>query len=89
MSQHAALSEGRVAVIMEAVSGIGLAAATRFAAMGLQVCIADIDGAGVHRRQGDRHNPVTHDPTRRRVGKFAKLGFICVLAPGPEMQDAV
>jgi NAD(P)-dependent dehydrogenase (short-subunit alcohol dehydrogenase family) len=41
MSQHAALSEGRVAVIMGAVSGIGLAAATRFAAMGLQVCIAD------------------------------------------------
>jgi NAD(P)-dependent dehydrogenase (short-subunit alcohol dehydrogenase family) len=33
MSQHAALSEGRVAVITGAASGIGLAAATRFAAV--------------------------------------------------------
>lgn len=42
MKPHPALAEGRVAVITGAASGIGLAAATRFAAMGLRVCLADI-----------------------------------------------
>lgn len=39
---HPALSAGSVAVITGGASGIGLAAATRFAAMGLKVCIADL-----------------------------------------------
>jgi len=39
MAQHPALTEGRVAVITGAASGIGLAAAKRFAAMGLRVCL--------------------------------------------------
>jgi NAD(P)-dependent dehydrogenase (short-subunit alcohol dehydrogenase family) len=42
MSQHPALTEGRVAVITGAASGIGLAAATRLAALGLRVCLADL-----------------------------------------------
>jgi len=42
MPQHPALSEGRVAVITGGASGIGLAAAKRFAAMGLRVCLADL-----------------------------------------------
>ena len=41
MTTHPALTEGRVAVITGASSGIGLAAARRFAAMGLKVCLAD------------------------------------------------
>ena len=41
MSTHPALVEGRVAVVTGAASGIGLAAAKRFAAMGLKVCMAD------------------------------------------------
>ena len=41
MSNHPALAAGRVAVITGAGNGIGRAAARRFAAMGLRVCLAD------------------------------------------------
>jgi NAD(P)-dependent dehydrogenase (short-subunit alcohol dehydrogenase family) len=44
MAQHPALTEGRVAVITGAASGIGLAAAKRFAALGMRVCAADLGG---------------------------------------------
>ena len=44
MDQHPALTEGRVAVITGAASGIGLASAKRFAAMGMRVCAADLGG---------------------------------------------
>ncbi|HEV7877753.1 SDR family NAD(P)-dependent oxidoreductase [Bradyrhizobium sp.] len=40
--QHPALSPDNVAVITGGASGIGLAAAIRFARMGLRVCIADV-----------------------------------------------
>jgi NAD(P)-dependent dehydrogenase (short-subunit alcohol dehydrogenase family) len=43
MTHHPALTEGRVAVITGAASGIGLAAATRFAALGMRVCLADLN----------------------------------------------
>ena len=42
MTTHPALTEGRVAVITGASSGIGLAAARRFATMGMRVCLADL-----------------------------------------------
>jgi NAD(P)-dependent dehydrogenase (short-subunit alcohol dehydrogenase family) len=47
MAEHPALTEGRVAVITGAASGIGLAAAKRFAAMGLRVCLADLGGGAL------------------------------------------
>ena len=40
---HPALTPGSVAVVTGGASGIGLAAASRFARMGLQVCIADLE----------------------------------------------
>ena len=41
MGLHPALSPGRVAVITGAASGIGLAAARKFAGLGMKVCMAD------------------------------------------------
>lgn len=41
---HAVLTRGRVAVITGAALGIGRAAARRFAAMGMKVCLADLPG---------------------------------------------
>ena len=43
MSSHPAISAGRTAVITGAASGVGLAAARRFSAMGLNVVMADRD----------------------------------------------
>jgi NAD(P)-dependent dehydrogenase (short-subunit alcohol dehydrogenase family) len=42
MPQHPALVEGRSAVITGGASGIGLAAAKRFAALGMKICLADV-----------------------------------------------
>jgi NAD(P)-dependent dehydrogenase (short-subunit alcohol dehydrogenase family) len=44
-NRHPALAPGKVAVVTGAASGIGLAAARRFAALGLRVCVADRDAA--------------------------------------------
>ena len=41
---HPAMSPNNVAVITGGASGLGLAAATRFAAFGMKVCIADLGG---------------------------------------------
>jgi NAD(P)-dependent dehydrogenase (short-subunit alcohol dehydrogenase family) len=49
MSAHPALTAGRVAVISGAASGIGLAAARRFASMGLKVCLADLEAEALER----------------------------------------
>ncbi len=45
--QHPAIASGRVAVITGAASGIGLAAAERFATLGLKLLLADVDAAGL------------------------------------------
>lgn len=47
MAAHSALSPGRVAVITGGASGIGLAAATRFARLGLKIAIADLERAAL------------------------------------------
>jgi NAD(P)-dependent dehydrogenase (short-subunit alcohol dehydrogenase family) len=42
MPQHPAMAEGRAAVITGGASGIGFAAAKRFAALGMKICLADL-----------------------------------------------
>jgi NAD(P)-dependent dehydrogenase (short-subunit alcohol dehydrogenase family) len=42
MPQHTALTSGRTAVITGGASGIGLAAAKRFASLGMRLCLADL-----------------------------------------------
>jgi len=49
MTTHPAIATGRVAVITGGASGIGLAAAKRFASMGLKVAIADLSASDLER----------------------------------------
>ena len=49
MPQHPALTEGRAAVITGGASGIGLAAAKRFAALGMKICLADLSKEALDR----------------------------------------
>jgi NAD(P)-dependent dehydrogenase (short-subunit alcohol dehydrogenase family) len=49
MPQHPALAEGRAAVITGGASGIGFAAAKRFAALGMKICLADLSQEALDR----------------------------------------
>ena len=49
MKSHPALAPGRVAVITGAASGIGLAAARRFASLGMKLCLADLSADALAR----------------------------------------
>ena len=49
MPLHPALAPGRAAVITGAASGIGLAVAQKLAAMGMKVCLSDIDAEALEK----------------------------------------
>jgi NAD(P)-dependent dehydrogenase (short-subunit alcohol dehydrogenase family) len=53
MKSHPALASGRVAVITGAASGIGLAAARRFASLGMKLCLADLSADALVRAAGE------------------------------------
>ncbi len=52
MPHHPALAPGRAAVITGAASGIGLAMAERCVALGMKVCMADVDEAALRAAVG-------------------------------------
>jgi NAD(P)-dependent dehydrogenase (short-subunit alcohol dehydrogenase family) len=61
MPDHPALSAGRAAVITGAASGIGLAAAERFATLGMKVCLADANEAAL-KTAGERVTDLARQP---------------------------
>jgi NAD(P)-dependent dehydrogenase (short-subunit alcohol dehydrogenase family) len=74
MTQHPALSPGRVAVITGAASGIGRAAALRLAAFGLKICLADLPSKPL-------------EAAREAVAAASPLGDAGVIAVPTDVSD--
>src|SRR4051812_42606281 len=74
---HPALAPGRVAVITGAASGIGLAAARRFAGAGMRLALADLspelEGAAELARQAGSPEVITRHLDVGEAGALAAL----------------
>ena len=78
MPTHPAIATGRVAVITGGASGIGLAAAKRFASMGLKVAIADLSASDLERaateiRSGGKAEVLTVSTDVSRMEEVMRL----------------
>lgn len=71
---HQAFARGSVAVITGGAAGIGLAAAKRFAGLGLRVCIADLGAERLARAAGE-------------IGSVAANGMADVMAVETDVTD--
>ena len=74
MTNHPAISSGRAAVITGGASGIGLAAARRFASLGMNVAIADLDEAAL-------------EAAAREIGAGGKTSVLTVRADVSRKED--
>jgi NAD(P)-dependent dehydrogenase (short-subunit alcohol dehydrogenase family) len=88
---HPALTEGRAAVITGGASGIGLAAAKRFASLGMKICLADLSQDALDRAEAEMPGAtVVTVPTdvskmdevlRLKERAYAAFGGVCPPRP--------
>ena len=86
---HPALNAGRVAVITGGASGIGLAAARRFAALGMKLCLADLRQDALDKASAELSGATVisvptdvsrmEDVERLRERAYAEFGEVAVL----------